>query len=70
MTVAEFNPEHHLPAAEMAAIRGPYLLRPTEDAVPGEWVRWAREVDGAGSLARSIVEAAEAKAAIGKGSGK
>jgi hypothetical protein len=63
MTTVDIDHERHLSAAELAAIRGPYLRRPAEHAEPEEWVRWAREVDAAGGLARAIVTAADAKAA-------
>jgi hypothetical protein len=62
VTIVEIDREHHLSAPEMAAIRGPFLRRPAEDAAPSEWVRWAREVDSAAGLARDIVEAVDAKA--------
>ena len=64
MTV-EIDREHHLTAADLAALRGPFVSRPPNDASPLEWLRWAREIDASAALARSIVGAADQKVAKG-----
>lgn len=63
MTV-EIDREHHLTSADLAVLRGPFVSRPA-DASPFEWLRWAREIDASAALARSIVVAADQKAAKG-----
>lgn len=57
----KFDPERHIPPAELAQLRGPYLTRPNEPE-PHHWLRWAREVIDAAPLAQQILDAQAKKA--------
>ena len=60
---AEFDPDRHLTRADIAALRGPFVKRPAENADPSEWVRWAEEVSGHMAHANSILAYRDAKRA-------
>lgn len=68
MAVRKFDPEHDLTAADLVALRGPYLQRPGAGAAPADWLRWASEVAAAAPVAQRLLDAAEAKAG-GRGVG-
>lgn len=55
-----FDSERHIPPAELAQLRGPYLARPS-DPEPHQWLRWAQEVIDAAPLAQKILDAQAAK---------
>lgn len=62
---AQYDPEHHLTPAEIAAIRGPFLARPSHPE-PREWLRWAKEVADAAPLAKRLLDAQALKEALPK----
>ena len=63
MAKAAHDPEHEMTAADLAALRGPYLCRPGTGASAAEWLRWVREVSAAAPLAQQLVDAAIGAAA-------